>query len=284
MKRRTRKKLPQLAAAGTALSIDLAGLGYITIQSMGKITPDEFGCYESIEARTTAVMLDVSEPRWDKTMQRGLHTAFERLYDDLQPNERLTVYTTELSKLASIADPAFYVCGQFSSPDELPETVEQAQAGYLKQQKQHLYDTVFKSALDKVLALDIPEDQRQVYESPIFEMIQTLNLSEDLSAQDRLWIVSDGIQSTESARFCTVKGAMPAFKTFKTRRIYQERLALPDLTDVEVQFLFLQRGDYGGKTLPYCNSEEEIRRFWQDAFKDSGADVEYVRIRSGAEQ
>lgn len=283
MKRQTRQKLPQLIAAAAAFGLGLAGLGYMGIQTLGQVSADEYGCYADIPGSQTAVIIDSSEPRWDKTMQRAIETYFHQTYHRLGFNELLSVYTTQLGKIASVAAPSFHVCGQASSPQQLPDNAEQAQAGFLKRQQQRLYNEVFKPELDAVLALDIPDDQRQVYESPIFEMIRAVQRAAVLREGDKLVVVSDGIQSTESARFCSVKGAMPSFKIFKQSRIYQARFKPRSLNGVQVEFLFLQRGGYGQGGLAYCASEEELQAFWRGFFYDVGARVDFIRIRSGAE-
>ncbi|MFQ3244106.1 MAG: hypothetical protein ACI9SP_000731 [Arenicella sp.] len=282
--RRKNKDMPKLLAAAATLTLLCGGLGYMAVDGWDEVGADQYGCYGASNKPTVAVIIDSSEPRWDKTQQRGIYTYFELLHNELGANQRLAVYTTQIHKVASILKPAFYVCGQAKSSDELPSNAVQAQAGYLKRQKQRLYDEVFKPELDKVLALDIPEKERQVYESPIFELLQTVSHMESLSQGDTLVMVSDGVQSTESARFCSVQGAMPSFNSFKKRRIYKDRLKLPRLEGLDVSFLFLQRGGYGEGALRYCSSEEEIRAFWKAAFKDVGANVDYIRVRSGAEQ
>ena len=284
--RRKNKDMPKLIAAGTTLAVLCGALGYLAIDGVGQVSADEHGCYGRSDAPKIVAVIDASEPRWDKTQQRAINTYFEKAYRGLGPNQRLAVYTTQVDKVASIAEPVFHICGQAESPEELPDNAVQAQAGYLKRQKQRSYDEVFKPELDKILAIEIDESKRQVYESPIFEMLRTVSHWENinLSSGGYLIVVSDGIQSTESARFCSVAGAMPKFSVFKQSEVYQARLKLPPLGGVNVKFLFLQRGGYGEGSMRFCSSEEEIRTFWKGAFRDADTSVDFIRIRSGAEQ
>lgn len=44
----------------------------------------------------------------------------------------------------------------------------------------------------------------------------------------------------------------------------------------------LLRGGYGQAGLQFCASEDELRGFWRDYFKDNGAVApQFIRIRGG---
>ena len=267
----------KLIGLSLVVALGISGFGYITWESMGKQTADEYGCYADAYQRQTAVIVDASEPRWDEVQGRGLHTYFRQLYEELQFNERLSVYTTEGDLVASVVSPRFSVCGQARTQEELVAVnAPEAQAGYLKRERERLFEKVLAPKLDKLLTLSPDESRRQLHESPVMEMVLSVMHSAQLESGDRLILVSDMIQNSESARFCTKQNDMPRFSAFKKRRIYQDRLKPRSLAGVEVEALMLLRGGYG----PFCSSEDEIRAFWQGYFEDNGAvDPQFTRIR-----
>ena len=283
MRRKTKKQLPKIIGAASLLTLCFASLGYMAVQSIGQTTVDANGCFATAYQKHTAVVIDASEPRWDEAQGRALHTYFGQLYDGLAFNERLSIYTTEGDQVASVVSPRFSVCGQAKTPDELATVgAAPAQAGYLKRQKERLFQDVLKPELDQLLSLTPDQSRRQLHESPIMEMLLAVSRSTKLSSGDRLVVISDMIQNSDSARFCRTQNDMPRFSVFKQRRIYQDRLKPRSLAGVEVETLMLMRGGYGAGGLQHCASEEELRGFWRDYFKDNGAfEPSFIRVRAG---
>jgi hypothetical protein len=252
---------------------------------MGQKAIDPYGCYNDVYQKQTAVIVDVSEPRFDSTQARSLNTYLTQVYNGLAFNERLSVFTTAESEMSSVASPSFSVCGQATKSRELEEVgAPAAQSGYLKRQKQKLFNKIVKPKLDKLLTLNPDETQKQLYESPILEMIKSVVRDVNLESGDRMVIISDMIQnSSESASFCRKKGDMPSFSTFKKRNFYQGRLKPRSIDSVEVEVLMLLRGSYGRTGLEYCSSEDEIRNFWLGYFKENfGTIANFIRIRQGS--
>ncbi len=283
MKRRTRKQLPGLIAKGAIFTACFLGMGYMSWQSMGQVVADQYGCFPDAGAPQTIVMVDASNPRWDETQQRALYAYFNQLYEQLKFNEKLLVYTTEGDQLASVPAPRFHVCGQAKSSNELISVGgASAQDGYLRKQKQRLYEKQIRPELDTLLSLSPDEARQQNLESPIFEFIRSVTRTTKPQEGDRLVVISDAIQNSETLKFCRIKNDMPAFRMIKARREYQERLKPEPLTGVSVEFLMLLREGYGQQGLDYCYSEEELRGVWRDYFIDN--DVEnpsFIRIRHG---
>ena len=171
MRRRTRKQLPQLIGAACLLGCCIIGMGFMVAHSIGKQVADHLGCYAGVYQKQIAVIVDASEPRWDETQSRALQTYFQQLYNGLAFNERLSVYTTESDQVASIVTARFSICGQAKTPEELAAiNAPEAQAGYLKRQKERLFEDVFKPELDQLLTLTPDKSRRQLYESPVMEM------------------------------------------------------------------------------------------------------------------
>lgn len=284
MRRRKNTHITKTLGAASALILCIGGMGWIAVQSMGLKTADAQGCFAATAQRQTAIVVDASAPRWDVTQGRALRTAFERFYDSLTFNERLSIYTTEGDQIAAIVKPRFSVCGQVGTTQALEAVgAAPAQTDFLQRQKERFFDKHVMPELESLLT-QTPDSQRlQNYESPIFEMIQAVTRAAKLTRGDRLIVISDFIQnSADSVQFCRVQNDMPRFGTFAKRQIYQDRLQPPSLVGVEVKALMLIRGGYGQGGLQFCHSEEELRGFWRDYFIANGVKAPtFVRVRGG---
>ncbi len=281
MRRRSRNNPLVLTAYAGILILCVGGLGYAAMQSYGKQVADEYGCFADAQQPQSFVMFDASEPRFNDEQARSLRTYFDRLYENLSFNERLSFITSEADQVASVSAPRFYVCGQAKSPKQLEEIgAASSQAGYLKKQKQRLYDHVVAPEYDALLSENPDDERRQYYQSPIMEMIADISRLRELERGSRLIIVSDLIQNSDSVRFCRVRGDMPEFKTFKKRPAYS-LLKPKSLENIEVEILLVQRMGYGQEGYDYCSGEKELMAFWGDFFTDNGASVHFIRIRHG---
>jgi len=283
MRRRTRKQLPKLIASCIALAVCTGGLGYVAMQSIGKRFADEYGCFDGVSGRQTVVLVDASEPRWDSEQGRSLRTYLDQLYAGLGFNEKLSVYTTEGDEMASVVSPRFHICGQATRPEQLVSiNADAAQAGFLKRQKQKLYKGKFAPKLDALLSANPDKSRLQLYQSPILETLRSISYAVRLQTADRLILIGDLLQNSESARFCKVANDMPLFRHFKKRLIYRERLQPQSLQGVTVEVLMLLRFEYGQGSLKHCSSEEELRGWWRNYFVDNGVvDPRFIRIRQG---
>lgn len=282
MKRRLRKQLPALLGMGSVLTACIVGLGYMGVQAYGKVTADAYGCYADAPQRQTFVLFDTSEPRFNEEQARSLRSYFDRLYDGLSFNERLSVFTSEGDQIASVARPRFSLCGQAVAPEELVAAgAVAAEKGYLRKARQRLHQQVLAPELDTLLARDVPESRAQNHQSPILEMIADISRRPDLRPGSRLIVISDLLQNSDTARFCSRRGDMPRFAVFAKRPVF-ERVRPRALAGVDVEVLMLQRYGYGQPGIAYCRDEEELRAFWRDYFVGAGAGApNFVRIRMG---
>ena len=283
MRRRTRKRLPRLATYASVLALCIGGVTYAALQTIGKATPDRFGCFGDAPQSKTAVLFDASRPRFNEEQARSLRRYFDGLYESLGFNEELSVITTEGDQVGSVVRPRFHICGQATGPEQLEAVGAQTgQAGYLKKQRQRLYERVLAPELDALLATDPDTTRLQPHQSPILEMVADLSRSGRLSPGTRLIIVSDLIQNSDSVQFCRVKGAMPRFAVFERKPVYQERLKPGSLEGVQVEVLMLQRYGYGQGDMSYCRDEDELKTFWRDYLIANGVQgPRFVRIRMG---
>ena len=284
LKRRTRKQLPKMIALSAAVMAAMGGFGYMAHDTALRPVADEHGCFDGVIGGNTVVFADVSPPRWNGEQGGSLRSRLNQLYDSLAFNEKFTLFTTEGDLIGDVLKPRLHLCGQASSSEELESVgAAPAQAGYLKRQKQRLYARKLAPELDTLLSENPDESRQQNYQSPILEQFVALSRRPELRAGTKLVIISDMIQNSESAHFCTVKGDMPPFAIFRKRQVYLERLQPESLEGIEVEVLMLQRYGYGMKgALPYCRDEEEIKTFYRDYFHAAGVKkMRFVRIRQG---
>ncbi|MBV1928173.1 MAG: hypothetical protein KUG81_01500 [Gammaproteobacteria bacterium] len=262
------------------LAVGIGGLSYIAWQSMGKETADEFGCFDAAPQRQTVVLVDVSEPKFNEEQTRSLSLYFSQLYNKLRFNERLSVITTAEDQIGSIPKPRFHACGQATNAAQLEAiNADTATSGFLVRQKERLYEHQFAPTITEILSPNT--DSRQRYQSPILEMVQGIRRFHPLRPGDRLVIVSDLIQNSDSVQFCRTKNDMPPFSIFKKKPVYG-RLKPKSLEGIDIEVLMIQRHGYGSSELSHCYSEEELRRFWREYLIASGAsDPSFVRIRHG---
>jgi hypothetical protein len=266
---------------GSLLVLMLSGLAYATFRSYGQLTPDAYGCFAGVEQPATFVLVDASEPRFNTEQARSLRTYFDKLYAALAFNERLSFVTSEADQIASIAAPRFHVCGQAKTPEQLEAIgAASAQVGYLKKQRERLYGKIVGPELDALLSEMPDKNRRQLYQSPIMEMIADISRLPDFKPGSRIIIVSDLIQNSDSVQFCRVQNDMPPFHVFKERPVYA-RLKPKSLQGIEVEILMIQRWGYGQAGLEYCADEDELMAFWRDYLTDNGAQVNVIRIRNG---
>ncbi len=280
--RKSQTNWPLLIVALAAIVAAVAGLGYAAYQAYGKPIPDHYGCYDGVEGKQTFVLIDASEPRFDSNQQRALHRYFRIAFDQLGFGDRISVFTTEGDQQASVLAPRFHICGSATRLEELTAIgADSVMAGYLKKQRQRLYDKRFLPELEDVLSDDPEKVRRQTTQSPMLEMVADLSRKPNVGAKTKIVLVSDLVQnSPDSVQFCRVQNDMPPFSHFAQRRIYRERLKPRSLKGVDVDILMLQRPSYG----PYCRDEDEIRRFWTDYFRANGVAVpRVIRIRHGFE-
>ena len=272
----------KLTGLSFALAIAIGGLGYATWQSMSKETADEFGCFSTAHQRQTIVLVDVSEPRFNEEQSRSLHRYFDQLYKGLGFNEKLSIITTGEDQIGSIPAPRIHVCGQATNATQLEEVnADGASEGFLAKQKERLNQKEYLPVINTILSPNSDQREQQLYQSPVMEMIQSIRRFQSLQAGDRLIIISDLIQNSDSVQFCRTQNDMPSFSEFVKRPIYA-RLKPDSLEGIEVEVLMLQRTGYGRSDYAFCRSEEELRRFWQDYLVSNGVtNPNFIRIRHG---
>jgi hypothetical protein len=283
---RRRKKnsdLPKIVVLSTILVVCASTLGYAAFSTMGQVAADQYGCFDDTEQRNSFILFDASEPRLNVQQHRSARHYLDELYANLGFNERLSFITTENDQISSMPKARFHVCGAANSPKDLDDIgAQSASAGYLKKQKQRLYDNVYAPQIEDMLSPTPDETRRQVSQSPVLEMIKNISSMRDFTPGSRLIVLSDMLQNSDTAQFCITQNHMPPFRIFRERETYQQRLAPRSFEGVEVEVLLLQRYGYGQGFLRYCKNEEELTGFWRDYFVGNGAvNPVFIRIRDG---
>ena len=280
-RRKQNKDLPKIALLSTVLAACVGGFGYMGVSAMGQPTPDQYGCFDEIEQRQTFVLFDASEPRLNELQHRSVRQYLDELYANLGFNERLSFITTEGDQVSSVPKARFYVCGAARHSEDLEDIgAEGASAGFLKKQKQRLYDKVYAPQVEAMLSPTPDATRRQLSQSPVLEMIKNISNMREFGPGSRLIVLSDLLQNSDTAKFCVKQNNMPPFRIF--REAYQNRLVPRSMDGVEVTVLLLQRYGYGQSILKYCKSEEELTTFWRDYFIGNGTmNPTFIRIREG---
>ncbi len=226
MRRRKRKgNALTLVAYVVVLIASIAGLGYAAYQNYGKAVADKQGCFSGVLQDQTLVLVDASEPRFDPDQSRSLHRYFKKLYDGLKFNEKLSVFTTEGDQVGSVLSPRFHICGQAKSPEQLTTiNAETGSAGFIKKQRERLYDRRLRPELEALFSDSPDAERRQSHQSPMLEMVADLSRSPALKYGTKVVLISDLAQNSDSVQFCRVKNDMPPFSIFKQKRVYQDRL------------------------------------------------------------
>lgn len=282
-RRKQNKDLFKIILLSVVLLACVGGFGYMAVSTMGQPTPDKYGCFDDIEQRQTFVLFDASEPRLNELQHRSVRQYLDELYANLGFNERLSFITTEGDQVSSVPKARFHVCGAARTPEDLEDIgAEGASAGFLRKQKQRLYENVYAPQIEAMLSPTPDATRRQLFQSPVLEMIKNISNMRDFVPGSRLISIGDHLQNSESAQFCVKQNHMPPFRIFREREAYQHRLAPRSLEGVEVTVLLLQRYGYGQSFLKYCKSEEELTTFWRDYFIGNGAvNPSFIRIREG---
>lgn len=266
--------------ASVVAPVILLGAGAVAMLTYtGEETPDAFGCYARPDQHKTAVFIDNSLRQLSKAQLRDYSTALTRAYEMAPANARISIFTTASDRNGSLANPVFTMCKPASTP------MEQATIGAPEKPAPYLIREAKKAATRyheavKSELLTVQDKTKLASDSPILEQLRAISMSADFTSQNRsLWVISDGISNSETARFCVVKGALPSFTTFMQRADYVDYIQPRSFAGTNVTLLLVEHGPLPTKGLPFC-STREIRDFWVHYFKKNHADsVELTPLR-----
>jgi hypothetical protein len=244
--------------------------GFALYHYLGIEQPDALGCYTRTDQHQAVVFVDNSVLNESGAHFRDYKTGMLRVYDNAPANSLIKITTTSRSEGGSFAQAAHVICKPASTK------AEQASIGAPDQPSQYLKNIAdaaaanYKAIVDQVIA-DARDPAKAAKDSPILEQIQAISRYDDFEGPNRsLTVISDFIQNTEFARFCSVKGHMPSFETFKKRPDYRH-IAPNSFEGVDVTFLMVEYGKLPFGSYNYC-THTEFYNWWEAYALGNGAD------------
>lgn len=260
---------PKIAVlAGIAVTV-LGGGGFAAHNYMSQERPDQFGCYARPGQAEVAVWLDASLVHQSATQIRDYERGFEQAYDQAPANARVMIFSTARNSAGTLIEPVFTICKPAASE------VEQDAPGIPSKTAPMLVREAMEARSHYLAAMEeavstAQNPALQAGDSPILEQLRSLSWHAQFQGRNRsLTVITDGIQNSEIARFCTVQGDMPSFDTFSRGQSYVD--VKPEaFVGTAVSVLLIESFQLPAATLPYC-SNAELRAWWRDYFDSNGA-------------
>jgi hypothetical protein len=265
--------IPVLAIAGAALATTLASAEDV----------DADYCYDRADQQQVVLSLDNSVLfQMTQPQRRDLENVVRGAFDRLQANGRLSFVSTASDRNGSVVTADYTICRPPATPSE--QTSIGAPGQTEPQLKVRLQEARarFEQIADQVLA-DAIDEQKSAGDSPILSQLQGISRLDEFSSSDRqLIMISDGINNSENARFCTVQGHLPPWDRFKEKQAY-DAIRPNSLSGVDVEFYLIEMNALPQSFAPHCTNSE-IRKFWPDYFYGNGAksvEVTLLRVWAG---
>lgn len=279
-RRKTQFNIKKLAAISLpVLVLALGGAGMSYYLGIEKI--DENYCYTREDQHQHAVFLDTSMRTLSKAQFRDYRTAYSDAYEAAPANTKFLFFSTQADRTGSLAKPLHVVCKPPQTTAEL-EAIGAPSVSPPKLKKQaDKAETMFRAMVEDVLS-GAEESSKRSKDSPILETIQEISKYRGFQNPVRsLTVITDGIQNSEIARFCSMRGDMPSFAKFKARNDY--RYVKPkSLADVDVTMFLVESVKLPQPGLSFCTTAE-MRRWWPEFFEgNEAASVDLRRLRFGA--
>ena len=200
--------------AGVAASIVLGGVGFAIVSGANEVRPDVMGCYESAQPQgSTMLWWDVSMG-WSASQERDIRAAVVRAWQTLPFNDRFAVITTNKATVGDLASGEIEICGPArSDADYARHGIDKpASSGFLANEADKRFREIVDPVIDGILAKTKATGALLALDSPLLEQMQAISRGpgfRDAGGRKRLILFTDGIQNTEIARFCDVKGDLP---------------------------------------------------------------------------
>lgn len=256
-----------LGAGGYAIS------HYIDIEK-----PGEDGCYVRADQHQAVIFVDNSLTGQSGAHLRDYRTGLLRVYKTAPANSLIRITTTSRKDGGSFAQPTFTLCKPAATlAEQAAIGAPEKAAPHLKRLEREAY-AQYRSMVEQVIA-DAQDPDKAAKDSPILEQLQAVSRYDRFDGPNRsLTIITDGISNSETARFCTVKGDLPAFRKFEVKPKYKY-VAPQSFEGMDVTFLLVEFGKLPSGSLKYC-SNEELYDWWEDYAEGNGAkSVDMRRLR-----
>lgn len=267
-----------------ALLTGTSATAYVALNRLTQVAAEEqlnaSYCLERNDQPVVAVFFDGSFPKSLGAQQmRDYETALEQAYDVAAPNTRFDFFTTSEGFSGSVAKPAVIHCKPPETSEGYAELDGPRHSGPRAKVIAEEATEAWEANVDRLMEIATNPDLAANH-SPLMEMTNAISRYPGFGGPDVTWLsFTDGIQNSELAQFCAVKGHMPSYERF-ARRSEFDSVRPASLDGVKVKLFLVEHGKLPSPDLPYC-SNEEMRSWWGDYFKGSGAQsVEITRIRN----
>lgn len=279
-RRKNRKQLVwrKWALLGTTASIAITAAIFATDAIVGLESADAQFCYDRADRQVNAVFLDNSLTRLSPPQLRDYRSGFTRAYKRAAPNSRILLFTTAVDVQGSLVKPVFTICKPPATTQEQADIGAPSKPAIYLAKRAREAEAAFQQAVEEIL-VDVQDPAKLSGDSPILEQLQSISRYDGFAATARtLTVITDGIQNSEVARFCSRKGGMPSYARFEKRSAYQTLKPEP-YTGTKVTLLLVESIKLPSGALRYCTNAE-MRQWWPDYFAGNGADnVELTRLR-----
>lgn len=262
----------------------LGGGGYGAYVYLGIEKIDARYCYERSDQPQAAVFLDASTyPNLSPAQRRDVRTALVQMYETAEPNTKFMIFDSTRDSASSIASPSFVQCRPAETEaEQLSIDAPSATPARLKTIGADARQR-FLAEVESILAETL-DAQKAAVESPLLASIQAISRYPGFQGRERrLLFLSDGLESSETARFGQVQGDLPRAALFVQRPAFEA--VRPDpLTGMDVTVLLVESLTLPQPGLDYA-THEEVRAFWRDFFTlngASGARIQRLRRVAGS--
>ncbi len=233
--------------------IFLAGGGYLIYQTMTKIVLSDNGCPEVGGARGTTVILFDNTDKYEPVIEADIRANLFNIKDSVKKYQKLAIYI--ITENANNIEPVLEICNPGSMADESKFAFLNKNPREIKDRWEKEFSNEVDLIIEKLLRGGTSDW------SPIFEMIQAVNISslkhsnESYRDENKLFIFSDFIHNTpEFSQYSDQSD----FETFKSnnRNYYEKVYSM--LRDTYVKLYVVNRLQ--------SESLETMDNFWKDFF------------------
>lgn len=261
-----------------AALVMVVGVGLGANQMIETDGADLAYCYERPNQPVSVVFLDNSLTDLSSPQLRDYRAAFMRSYEQAAPNTRVLVFSTAADVQGSLVTPVFEICKPPSSEAELASIGAPSKAAPYLSRRAAEAQSMFVAAVDRIL-VDAQDPAKLSGDSPILEQLQSISRLEVFQVMNRrLSVITDGLQNSETARFCAVQGNMPPYPTFEGSAAYKG-IAPRSFSGAAISLFLVESANLPQPGLEHC-THAELQQWWQDYFRGNGGqELEMTRLR-----
>jgi len=268
----------KMAAAIIAPLVALGAASYGAIALLDGEEADANHCYDRDDQHQSVVFVDNSIVDQSGAQMRDYRTGLIQVWDNAPANAQIRIASTDRTTGGSFAQPQFTICKPAANPAEQEAIGAPSQTAPMLKRIAGEARGKYEAMVEQIIA-NASDPSKTALDSPILEQLQAISKYPGFTGPNRsLATITDGINNSETARFCMVKGALVPFEKFKKKRGY--KYIEPDSFEgVEVTIMLVERGKLPAPGAPYC-SNDDVRDFWPEYFKGNGAaSVDLRRLR-----